>query len=193
MKKLVISIVCIIFALTSVISQTVPVPPTPPNSNSTTVSTSSTTSSSYSIDDDGNYSSHSIAVKNHNSTYRFRARFNDALTKRIKNRLTKEFSDRNFSKSYNAYFWRIVKNDKNVFECKLDEGSLKIYVDKEMTSEKFQQRIEELGEELKYLISGEKPEDAKKQALLEAERRLKHAERAYERALENVKKVKENQ
>ncbi|OSY87307.1 hypothetical protein WH52_11695 [Tenacibaculum holothuriorum] len=193
MKKLVFTFTLVVFSLTSVVAQTTPVTPTPPNSSSTTVSTSSTTSRSYSVDDNGKYSSHSIAVKNHNSAYRFRARFNDALTERVKNRLEKEFSGKNFSKPYNAYFWKIEKNDKNVFECKLDEGRLKMYVDKEMTSEKFQLRIEKLGEEIKYLISGENPEENKKKALLNAERNLERAKKAYDRALKNVKRTKEKQ
>ncbi len=191
MKKLVFTFTLVVFSLTSVVAQTIPVTPTPPNSSSTTVSTSSTTSRSYSIDDNGKYSSHSIAVKNHNSAYRFKARFDDALTQRVKNRLEKEFSGKSFSKSYDAYFWKIVKNDRNVFECKLDEGYLKMYVDKEMTSEKFQHKIEKLGEEIKYLISDENPEGVKKKALMKAERELERAKRTYDRALQNVKKVKE--
>lgn len=159
MKKLVFITACVMFISEKGFSQSIPVPPVTPTTN--TVSVSSHTSNSYTSNQKGERDSHTIAVKNHNSIYRFKARFNDALTESIKKRLIKEFFEDNFLKSYDAYFWKIEKNDRNVFECKLLEGQVKMYVDKNMTSKEFQQKIEKLGEDLKYIISGETPKEVK--------------------------------
>ncbi|MGG6230246.1 hypothetical protein [Tenacibaculum sp. SDUM215027] len=191
MKKIVFITACIVLIFISEkgFSQSTPVPPTTPGTS--TVSVSSHTSHSYTSNQKGERCSHTISVKNHNSIYRFKARFDDALTESIKKRLIKEFSEEKFLKSHDAYFWEIEKNNRNVFECKLHEGQVKMYVDKNMTSEEFQQKIEKLGEDLKHMISGEIPKEVKERKLLAAQKRLEHAKKAHDRAIKNLNSVKE--
>lgn len=191
MKKLVFITACVVFIFISEkgFSQSTPVPPITPSTS--TVSVSSHTSHSHTSNRKERRGSHTISVKNHNSIYRFKARFNDALTESIKKRLIKEFSEENFLKLHDAYFWKIEKNDRNVFECKLYEGQMKMYVDKNMTSEAFQQKVEKLGEDLKHMISGETLKEVKERKLLAAQKRLEHAKKAYDRAIKNLNSVKE--
>lgn len=190
MKNLTINVlfIILIFVSVTVFSQNTPVPPPTPNSSSVSISSSST--HSYTIDDDGRYKSHSVSVKNHNSVYRFKASFNKVLTEGIKTRLVKEFYDKKISKSTKGSFWKIEKNDEKVFECKLDKGHLKMYLDKNRTSKKFQNKIEKLGEEIKYMISGDNNKEAAKRALLNAQANVNRAKKAYERSLNKLKAVK---
>ena len=137
--------------------------------------------------------SSSISVKNNKTMYKFRASFNDEITADVRGFLQKKFEDLKFSNTNQTTFWTIVKNKEEAFSCKLNEGYVRIYADKEMISKGFQEKLKAIGEELKYVINGEAmrgANDARKEV---AKRRLAHAKREYERAkryYEKTTKVK---
>ncbi|MDT7832414.1 hypothetical protein RQM59_08485 [Flavobacteriaceae bacterium S356] len=155
-----------------------PTPETPSNSGSSTYKSRSR--------GNGSSSSHSISVKNDNLSYRFRASFSKDLSSKIQTYLVKELGKKNLNNSKTYSLWKIEKNDETAFSCKLHKGSLKIYLDKEAFSEKFQQQILTMGNQLKYMISGRDPMEAKKRDLERAQRRLKQAEKALKRAQKRV-------
>lgn len=153
--------------------ETPPPPKTPPTSSSSYKSRSS---------GNGSSSSHSISVNNDNLSYKFRARFSKKMSSKIQTFLLKELGNKNYTKLKTTSLWKIEKNDETAFSCKLSKGTLKIYLDKEAFSEKFQQQILTMGDKLKYLISGRDPKEMKKRELEKARKRLERAEKDYERA-----------
>ncbi len=170
----IIALVCMHFTYAQETPTPPPTPDTPHGSGSSTYKSRSRSN--------GSSSSHSISVKNDNLSYRFRASFSKKLSAKIHTYLMKELGDRNIDHSKTTSFWKIEKNDETAFSCKLNKGSLKIYMDKEAFSEKFQQQILNMGEQLKYMISGRDPMEMKKRDLERARRRLKQAEKALKRA-----------
>ena len=177
----IIALVCMNYTY----AQETPTPPPTPETPSSTGSSRYTSRSS----GNGSSSSHSISVKNDNLSYRFRASFSKKLSSKIRTYLIKELGSKNLQNSKATSIWKIDKNDETAFSCKLNKGSLKIYLDKEAFSEKFQQQILVMGNELKYMISGRDPKEMKKRELEKARKRLERAEKDYERA---KKKAKDN-
>lgn len=166
-------------------AQDTPIPPETPTPPETSSSSENSTYKSRSRGN-GNSSSHSISVKNDNLSYRFRASFSKKSHAKVKAYLLKELGDKHLSVDKSFSLWKIEKNDDTAFSCKLHKGSLKIFLDKEAFSEKFQQQMVAMGDQLKYLISGRDPMEAKKRNLERAKRRLKQAEKELERAQKKV-------
>ena len=178
MKTLVTFTITAIFLTAFTLSaQTTPTPPQTPTTHSVTNSTTYTNSSN----DYGNSSS-SISVKKTNSTYKFRASYSDDLTKNVSRYLQDNLKGMKFTSTNNTSFWGIVKNNEEAFKCKVSEGGIRISVDREITSEKFQNKIEKIVENLKYVVNNENPNEAKAKRVKEAEAALKMAKEAYERA-----------
>ena len=191
MKTIVkLTTILVLFIATKVVAQT---PPTTPKTPETSTVTSSTESiSSYSGDDSEEYSSSSVSVKSTNSLYKFRASFADKKTANIKQRIQKELSKMKNITTTNSNRWSYFKNDEKVFECKLSEGHLRLFLDKELSSKKMETKIIALGEELKHFISNGSSAKVTKTNLDHAKRELERAEKAYKRAQQNYKKAKQN-
>lgn len=179
----------IVFAFISALSlnaQSTPEPPTPPK-------TSSGTSYSISIDnDDDKTSNSSVSVSITEDTYKFRASFHKSKNKGVKTMLFKALGEKNLSINGNTYLWTDSKNSDEVFECKLTNGRLRMSVDLNNASKEFSKKINELGNNLKYYISGKdrKKEEAKKTE--RAIRDLERAEKELERAKRDLERAKRN-
>ena len=181
MKTLVALTITVIFLTAFTLNaQTIPTSPTPP-ATSTTHSVTNSTTYTNSSGDYGNSSS-SISVKKTNLTYKFRASYNDDLTKNVSKYLQDNLEGMKFTSTNDATFWRIERNNEEAFKCKVSEGGIRISVDREITSEKFQNKIEKIVENLKYVVNNENPNEAKARRVKEAEAALKMAKEAYEKA-----------
>ena len=189
----------IVFACLSVFNlnaQSAPEPPTPPK---TITSTSTGTSHSISIENDDDIKSNSsVSVSISDDTYKFRASFHKSKNSGLKAMLLKDLGEKNLSISGNTYLWSESKSGDEVFECKLTNGRLRMYVDLNNASEGFSKKIKNLGNNLKYYISGtdHKKEKAKntdraKRALERAERELERAKRDLKRAEREAKRARE--
>ncbi|WP_272151381.1 hypothetical protein [Tenacibaculum aiptasiae] len=178
MKTLVTLTITAIFLTAFTLSaQTPPTPPSPSTTHSVTQSTTYTNSSS-------NHSSgsSSISVKKTNSTFKFRASYKDKLTNNVSRYLQDNLDGMKFTNTNNSTFWKIEKNDEEAFKCKVSEGGIRIFVDRELTSKKFQNKIEKIVENLKYIVNNEDPTKAKEKRVKEAEKALELAKEAYKRA-----------
>lgn len=161
----------------SAFGQTTPVTPIPPDTPS---------SSSFSYRSSGEGSSHSISISNDNETYKLRARYNKRLTSKIRTFLMKELSNKNYYKTGTTSHWKIEKNGEDVFYCKLTKNSLRIYMEKESFSGKFQKEIVAMGKELRYLMSGRNATEEKRRELERAKRELRRAEKALKEAQDRI-------
>lgn len=178
MKNLVkLAVVVVLLTANSMNAQTITEPSATSKTTSVTVENSTLTHSDYR----GSMSS-SISVKSTNSTYKFRASFDNDLTKRVRTFLQKELRNIKFTNTNNSSFWMQTKNNEKAFECKVREGLVRMYVDKELTSKKFQTEIKEIEEQLKHIINGTSIKITQKERKKEAKRKLEVAKRAYEKA-----------
>lgn len=100
----------------------------------------------------------------------------------MKTILIKQLGKRNLSIKGNTYLWTDSKNGDEVFECKLTKGHLRIYLDTEIASEAFTEKIKNLGKDLKYYISGTNAKKENERQVAEAKRELERAERELARA-----------
>ena len=192
MKNLILAIT-LLFSL-SILAQATPTPPK--------TTTSTKTSSSYSFkmsDDDDTHSSSSISVTKSDDSYKFRASFHSSKTEKIKNVIIDRLGKENLSVKGSTYQWNKDKNGDEIFECKLTKGHVRIYLNIDEVSSSFYNKIDALGEELKFAISGSRSKnnakaDAKraKNDLERAERDLERAKRDLERAKRELERSKKN-
>lgn len=181
MRTLFLTIALVLFLGNNFYAQTTPTPPETPK-------VSKSTSYSITFDTDDAEDNSSVSIKRNDDIYKFSARFHESKTGSIKKLLVDKFGKSNLKIVGDTYRW--VKNEKGekLYDCKLTETTLKLYVDKEYANSKIITMMDEFGVVLKDAISGT---DSKKEAKENAERDLKRAERDLaraKRALERAKK-----
>jgi len=160
-------------------------PPKPPKTTSS--STTKSNSYSFSFDTDVKEGNSSVSIKNNDNIYKFSAKFHESKFESLRKLLLNQLGDKNLTVSEDLYKWLKIKNGEKIYECKLTEDRLKIYVDKEYASANIIAMMNDFGAVLKDAISGT---DSKKTAEEEIERELEIAERALERAKREVKRIK---
>lgn len=101
--------------------------------------------------------------------------------------LVDKLGNSNLKVSGDTYIWTKIKNGNKLYDCKLTEDTLKIYVDKEFLNSKTIEIMNTLGDEVKDLISGS---DSKEDAKRLAERELITAEKELVRAKIELEKVR---
>tara|TARA_R110002126_G_scaffold124451_4_gene266544 strand:+ start:51052 stop:51621 length:570 start_codon:yes stop_codon:yes gene_type:complete len=184
MKHLFLTVVVTFFLTTSFFAQT----PTPPETPK--ISTSSKTkSTSYSItfDTDDKEENSSVSIKRNDNVYKFNARFHESKIGSIKKMLIDKLGKSNLTITDDTFRWIKTENGDKVYDCKLTDNTLKIYVDKEYANVKIVEMMDAFGAVLKDAISGtDSEEDANK----DAERALKDAERALAKAKREVERLK---
>ncbi len=174
-----------LFSTLGLSAQTTPETPTPPE----TPKTSSSKSYSVSVEnDDSVRHNSSVSISMSDESYKFRARFHNSKTEGLKRMIIESLGEENLNVKGNTLLWTDEKNGEELFECKLSNGQLRIYLDTELASKDFIDSIQILGEELKQYISGSSSKDASKE-LAKAERELARAERELARAKREAKRA----
>jgi len=194
-KRVCLLLAVALFSTFSINAQTTPEPPTPP-STITNSSSSSTSSYSMEVDTDDEKQNSSVSISISNASYKFRASYHKSKNQGVKVMLLNELGKSNLTVKGNTYLWSDSKDADEIFECKLTKGHLKMYLDTEVASKAFVEKINALGKKLKYYISGSdaKKEEAKsaeraKRDLERAEREVAKAKRELERAEREVKRA----
>ncbi|WP_460220502.1 hypothetical protein [Psychroserpens sp. MEBiC05023] len=192
-KSYTLMILIVFLSVLSLQAQTTPEPPTPPK-------TTSGTSYSISIDnDDDETSNSSVSISISDDAYKFRSSFHNTKNEGVKNMLIKHLGKQDLKINGNTYLWSNSNGGDEFFECKLTKGHLRMYVDTEIASKSLFDKIQTLGNDLKYYISGtdRKKEEAKKaeraqRDLERAQRNLERAQRDLERAKRDAERSKRN-
>ncbi len=192
MKNLIL-VATLIFSI-SALGQSTPKTPT--------TKTTSKSKTSYSIsihDDDDSHTNSSVSVTISEDSYKFKASFHKSKTEKVKKIVLDRLGKENIIVKNGTYLWNRIVNGDEVFGCRLSKGHLKIFLDKNEMSAGFYNKIETLGEELKYAISGtnskqqaKRDSDRAKRDLERAQRDLERAQRDLERAKRNLKSAKNN-
>jgi hypothetical protein len=185
MKNLFSITVVILFLSGITFGQATPKPPKPPK----TTSSSTTKSNSYSIsfDTDAKEGNSSVSIKRNDNIYKFSAKFHESKFKSLKKLVVDQLGNKNLTVSEDMYKWIKTENGETIYECKLTEDRLRIYVDKEYASSSIINMMNDFGDVLKDAISGT---DSKKSAEEVTQRELKIAERALERAKREVERIR---
>jgi hypothetical protein len=184
MKHLFLTTVIAIFLTTHFFAQT--------TSSSKTISKSSSTSSkgtSYSItfDTDDKEDNSSVSIKRNDNIYKFSAKFHESKTGSIKKLLVDKLGKSNLKIDGDVYRWIKSEKGAKLYDAKLTDNSLKIYVDKEYANSKIVDMMDSFGTVLKDAISGT---DSEEEAKKDNKRALKDAERALAKAKREVERLK---
>ncbi|WP_397446123.1 hypothetical protein [Polaribacter sp. R77954] len=185
MKHLFLPSVLGLLLTTSLFAQKTPIPPQTPKT------TTSTKSTSYSItfDTDDKEENSSVSIKRNDDVYKFNARFHESKTGSIKKMLIDKLGKYDLRVDGDTFRWIKTEDGDTLYDCKLTDDTLKIYVDKAYANHKIVDMISEFGNVLKDTISGTNSEEEAKK---HAERALKRAERALEKAKREVERLKRN-
>lgn len=195
-KDICLTALVFLFSLTVVNAQSNP--PKPP----TVSSVSATSGTSYSIsienDDDKAHNS-SVSISESDDTYKFRASYHKSKNDGVKQILLDKLGEKGLQIKGNTYLWSETESGDDIFECKLTSGKLRIYLDRQFASDKFLNKLKNIGQDLKYYISGSSKdkEQAKKverakRDMERAQRDLERAQRELERSQRAAERVKKN-
>ena len=157
---------------------TPPTPPTPPDQTIAEHSKSSSKSKTTVHVNGKTYTYFSIT--NEDDQYKVKAKFNAPKTERIRTYLLEEFGKKGWKKSGSKQIWKEEYDGETSYEIKLSEGSLRIYVDKELSSSKMVAKMKAVTKNIKTYVSGGTEKEAEREARRlerEAERKVREAER----------------
>ena len=186
--------VCLMFMLAlcltlSLNAQTTPEPPTPPKAPATNSSSGTSYSITIENDDDKQHNS-SVSISESDDTYKFRASYHKSKNQGVKQILLDKLGRQGLKVSGNTYLWSENENGDEVFECKLTSGKLRIYLDLESSSDKFLAKLKNMGQDLKYYISGSSKEEEQAKKVERAKRDMERAQRDLERAQRDLERSK---
>jgi hypothetical protein len=175
MKAIILTSAIVLFLSANLFAQT------------STSTTSKGTSYSITFDTDDAEDNSSVSIKRNDDIYKFNAKFHESKTGSIKKLLVDKLGKLDLKVDGGSYRWVKSENGEKLYDCKLTDNTLKIYVDKEYANSKIVAMMDDFGVALKDVISGT---DSKKQEKEDAERELKRAEKALANAKRELEKIK---
>ena len=152
-------------------AQETPLPPPPPSAISTTSSSSSSTTT-ISDRSDAQGGSTSVSISHTDDDYKLRARFPKNREAKLKKLIQNTLGDKNLDVRKGYSKW---SNDEKVYEIKLTEKTLRIWLDLNVASPDLIQKFKTLGNDAKTIISGSS-------ATVETERMQREADRMRQEA-----------
>ncbi len=154
-------------------------PPPPPNTNfSGNNHTSITTNVS-----------NTTSVSNSDDSYKFTSRFQGAKKIKIQELLSKRLKGYSLKIVGKNYVWSEERNGSLVFECKLTNRTLKMFLYKNEVSNSAYKKIKALGVELQKLITKHTNSSYKYSDVNSAREEVRRAARELKRAKERLKIV----
>lgn len=160
---------------------------------------------SFSFDGDLSFSGNEntyFSTSDSDDTYKVRAKFHDRKTAKVRAYLLEELGKKNMTTSGSKQQWKVEYNGDTGYEVKLDDGSLRIFIDKELVTSNLLNKFKTITKNIKNYTSGksdEKNEEERlkreeerlereaEQLLREADRKLREAERL-QREAERLKR-----
>ena len=135
----------LIFAciFTFALATTAQVTPIPPNTNSSGNKHTNITTTI----------SNSTSVSNSDDSYKFTSRFQRSKRVKIQKLLSEKLRSYSLQKERNTYIWSEKNNGSLVFECKLTNRTMKMFLYKNEVSKYTYKKIKALGVELQKLIT----------------------------------------
>lgn len=138
-----------------------------------------------------------FSTSDSDDTYKVRAKFPERKTKKIRAYLKEELGNKNRNVSGSREQWSVEYNGDTAYEVKVDDGSLRIFIDKELVSSSLLNKFKTINKNIKDYISGksdkkreeeklnreeERLEREAQQLIREADRKIREAERLQKEA-----------
>jgi len=133
--------------------------------------------------------SNSTSVSDSDDSYKFTSRFQGTKKIKIQELLSKRLKGYGLKISGKNYVWSEERNGSLVFECKLTNRSLKMFLYKNEVSNSAYKKVRALGVELQKLISKHTNSDYGYNGVNNARENVRRATRELERAKERLKIV----
>jgi hypothetical protein len=171
----------LIFAcmFTFVLSITAQVTPIPPKTNSFGNKHTNVTTSI----------SNSTSVSNSDDSYKFTSRFQKSKRVKIQELLSKRLKGYGLKVSGKNYVWSEKRNGSLVFECKLTNRTMKLFLYKNEVPNSAYKKVKALGVELQKLITKHSNTGYGYRSVNSAKEDVRRAERELKRAKERLKIV----
>jgi hypothetical protein len=180
MKTLInIMLALLIAGIGSLSAQVMPVPPEPPAPPSTTVST---TSSNYRISVNSSDSSTgeniSLTISNDDDEYSLKANFPKLTGPKLLAYFMENMGSKNLSRKGSRTNWIANGNGDEVYKISLGEKRLTMQIDKEVASNVLVDKFEQMGSDVREIVTGDSAEKIEVKRLeREADRLRRDAER----------------
>lgn len=168
----------------------------------TETSTESTSSTTVSINGDVVYDGGDLSFSGHENsyfstsdsddTYKVRAKFSDHKTAKVRAYLLEELGEKDMTTSGSRQQWRVAYDGDTSYEVKLDDGSLRIFLDKELASSQLFNKFKKITRNIKNYTSGKsdkKREEEKAQR--EEERLVRKAEQLIREAEQKLREAEQ--
>lgn len=178
MKTTYLIFACIFTFVFATTAQTTPIPP---NTNSFGNKHTSITTTI----------SNSTSVSNSNGIYIFTSRFQRSKRVKIQKLLSENLRGYSLKKDNNTYRWSDKRNGSLVFECKLSNRTMKMFLHKNEVSRHTYRKIKDLGVELQQLITRHSSfSKSSYDEVSDARENLERATQELKRAKERLRRAK---
>ncbi|MFK7811227.1 MAG: hypothetical protein AB8B59_01960, partial [Maribacter sp.] len=130
---------------------------------------------SFSFDGDLSFSGNEntyFSTSDSDDTYKVRAKFHDRKTEKVRAYLLEELGKKNMTTSGSKQQWRVEYSGDTGYEVKLDDGSLRIFIDKELVSSNLLNKFKTITKNIKNYTSGKSDEKHEEERLKREEERL---------------------
>jgi len=130
---------------------------------------------SFSFDGDLSFSGNEnmyFSTSDSDDTYKVRAKFPDRKTAKIREYLLEELGKKNMSISGKKQHWKVEYNGDKGYEVKVEEGSLRIFIDKELISSHLLNKFKTITKNIKRYTSGKSEEKREEERIKREEERL---------------------
>ena len=107
-----------------------------------------------------------FSTSDSDDTYKVRAKFPDRKTAKIREYLKEELGKQNIRVSGSKEQWKREYSGDTGYEVKVDEGSLRIFVDKELVSSSMFNKLKTITKNIKNYTSGKSDEKKKEERLM---------------------------
>lgn len=183
MKTIFITFIYVVFLIQIGNAQETPIPPTPPSTSSTASS-----SSNISVRTSGNKGGNvSISISNTEDYYKLKARFPKDRHAELKKLIEGELGGKNLDIKKGYSKW---SDDQKVYEIKLTERTLRIFLDTDVASAGLIEKFKDLGSAARTIITGNDGNHEAQEMQREADRMRREADRMKREAQRLERQVK---
>lgn len=152
---------------------------------------------SFSFDGDLSFSSNEnmyFSTSDSDDTYKVRAKFPETKTSKIREYILEELGKKNMIASGSKQRWKMEYSGDTGYEIKIDDGSLRIFVAKELVSSHLLNKFKTITKNIKNYTSGKSDEKRDEERLKREEERLeREAEQLIREADMKIREAKQLQ
>lgn len=152
---------------------------------------------SFSFDGDLSFSGNEnmyFSTSNSDDTYKVRAKFPARKTMKIRAYLKEELGEKNMKKSGSKQQWKMEYSGDTSYEIKVDEGSLRIFVNKELVSSSLFNKLKTITKNIKTYTSGKSEEKREQERIKREEERIeREAEQLLREAEQKIREAEQLQ